>query len=128
MTLQPWVIVADPEDAQRIAAHHVKKAGLYQGSFLGEGVLAQTNVEEWQTQRHHLLMGVLPMASLQQVTLSLGRFAQVMLRFCSHFARFWGRSSRSCAAERTALATSSRAWSTAASASRSVHEQSVFCL
>lgn len=66
MSLQPWVIVADPEDAQRIAAHHVKKAGIYQGSFLGEGVLAQTNVEEWQTQRHHLLMGVLPMASLQQ--------------------------------------------------------------
>ena len=67
MSIQPWLIVADPEDAQRIAAHHVKKAGIYQPSFLGEGMLAQTNLDEWQTQRHHLLMGVLPMASLQQV-------------------------------------------------------------
>ena len=58
--------VANPEDAERIAAAHVKKAGLYQGSFLGEGVLAQIHVDEWKAQRHHLIMGVLPMASLSQ--------------------------------------------------------------
>lgn len=101
MQKEPWLIVANPVDAERIAAHHVKKAGcdnqrvreraqtparpcplrtrarasdvyntsrgrLYQGSFLGEGVLSQIHVDEWKAQRHHLLMGVLPMASLSQ--------------------------------------------------------------
>jgi hypothetical protein len=66
MRKEPWLMVANPEDAERIAAAHVKKAGLYQGSFLGEGVLAQIHVDEWKAQRHHLIMGVLPMASLSQ--------------------------------------------------------------
>ena len=64
--LEPWLIISDPEDAQQISRLHTKKAGMYQPTFLGEGIFALNDVDEWKSQRHQIVAGVLPLSSLKQ--------------------------------------------------------------
>lgn len=64
--LEPWLVISDPEDAQRISRLHTKKAGLYQSTFLGEGIFALNDLNEWKSQRHQIVAGVLPLSSLKQ--------------------------------------------------------------
>ena len=65
-TLEPWLVISDPEDAQRISRLHTKKAGVYQPTFLGEGIFALNDLNEWKSQRHQIVAGVLPLSSLKQ--------------------------------------------------------------
>jgi len=64
--LEPWLVISDPEDAQRISRLHTKKAGVYQPTFLGEGIFALNDLNEWKSQRHQIVAGVLPLSSLKQ--------------------------------------------------------------
>lgn len=64
--LEPWLVISDPEDAQRISRLHTKKAGVYQPTFLGEGIFALNDLNEWKLQRHQIVAGVLPLSSLKQ--------------------------------------------------------------
>ena len=64
--LAPWLVINDPADAQQISRLHTKKAGMYQPTFLGEGIFALNDVDEWKAQRHQIVAGVLPLSSLKQ--------------------------------------------------------------
>jgi len=63
------VVVAHPNDAERVARLHVKKSVVYGGpsNFLGDGVLATRNVDSWHEQRTNIVEGFLPLAALSKV-------------------------------------------------------------
>jgi hypothetical protein len=63
--LEPWLIISDPDDAARISRMHTKKSVINQPSFLDEGILGLNDNDEWSAQRNHLILGLLPVASLQ---------------------------------------------------------------
>eukprot|EP00041_Stephanoeca_diplocostata_P012765 m.214731 g.214731 ORF g.214731 m.214731 type:complete len:593 (-) comp19076_c0_seq1:348-2126(-) len=68
------VKILDHEDAQRVAARHVKKSMLYDNTFLRDGVLSVRDNDLWRAQREHLTTAFLPNASLAKIfPISLAR-------------------------------------------------------
>jgi len=66
MRVIPRVIVADPEDAERISRTHVRKEGNFE-QVLYDSVISTTDNEHWKAQRQHLTEVFLPMSSLAQI-------------------------------------------------------------
>lgn len=62
----PRVIVADPEDAERISRTHVRKEGNFEPAFF-DSIISTTDNEHWIAQRQHLVEAFLPMSSLSRI-------------------------------------------------------------
>lgn len=60
------VIVADPEDAERIARTHVRKDGSFE-PILFDSVIATVDNEFWRVQRQHLAEVFMPLSSLAKI-------------------------------------------------------------
>eukprot|EP01065_Artemidia_motanka_P052258 TRINITY_DN938_c1_g7_i1.p1 TRINITY_DN938_c1_g7~~TRINITY_DN938_c1_g7_i1.p1 ORF type:complete len:614 (+),score=189.26 TRINITY_DN938_c1_g7_i1:220-1842(+) len=61
------IILAHPDDCQRIAASHVKKQPNFSAGLLGTGIIATTDNEHWRQQRDSLVQAFHPIASLSQI-------------------------------------------------------------
>eukprot|EP00434_Breviolum_minutum_P009107 symbB.v1.2.008022.t1/scaffold498.1/size458234/14 len=59
------IIVADPEDAERIARIHVRKEPNFGG--LMDSIISTTDNDHWRQQRQHLLEAFMPLSSLAQI-------------------------------------------------------------
>lgn len=59
------VIVADPEDAERVARIHVRKEPNF--GVLMESIISTTDNEHWREQRQHLVEAFLPLSSLAEI-------------------------------------------------------------
>jgi len=62
----PRVILADPEDAERISRTHVRKEGNFE-QVLFDSVIATTDNDVWKEQRRHLSEVFLPLSSLAKI-------------------------------------------------------------
>lgn len=60
------VVVAEPEDAERISRVHVRKDGSFE-PILFDGVIATTDNDHWRRQRAHLAEAFLPLSSLARI-------------------------------------------------------------
>ena len=56
-----FLVICDPEDHQRLARDHVKKAPVYDGASYGQSFLGHYDVVEWRQQRNHLMAPMMPM-------------------------------------------------------------------
>eukprot|EP00439_Symbiodinium_sp_Y106_P058844 s2455_g8.t1 len=59
------VIVADPEDAERVARIHVRKEPNF--GVLMDSIISTTDNEHWREQRQHLVEAFLPLSSLAEI-------------------------------------------------------------
>eukprot|EP00658_Telonema_sp_P-2_P001858 TRINITY_DN1068_c0_g1_i20.p1 TRINITY_DN1068_c0_g1~~TRINITY_DN1068_c0_g1_i20.p1 ORF type:complete len:504 (-),score=107.77 TRINITY_DN1068_c0_g1_i20:584-2095(-) len=59
------VIVADPQDAERVARRHLRKEPNF-GMFM-DSVISTTDNEHWRQQREHLVEAFLPLSSLAAI-------------------------------------------------------------
>jgi cytochrome P450 len=50
-----WVVITDPEDAQRILKNHVQKVKTTETNFTRKGVLTRIDVDEWSKQRKQIV-------------------------------------------------------------------------
>ena len=57
-----FVIICDPNDHQRLARNHVKKAPIYDGASYGQSFLGHYDVKEWRQQRNHLMQPMMPLS------------------------------------------------------------------
>jgi hypothetical protein len=64
--LSCYVILADPEDSERIARIHTRKDGSFEPTLL-DSVISTTDNDLWQQQRRQLSEVFLPLSSLAQV-------------------------------------------------------------
>jgi cytochrome P450 len=65
-TIDNLVIISDPNDAQRICKHHIKKAPIFT-NLLNNSIISTTDNEDWKEQRDFMNMGFLPKLSLEKV-------------------------------------------------------------
>jgi cytochrome P450 len=50
-----WVVITDPEDAQRILKNHIQKVKTTETAFTRKGVLTRIDVDEWSKQRKQII-------------------------------------------------------------------------
>eukprot|EP00440_Ansanella_granifera_P046977 gb/GFBE01050872.1/.p1 GENE.gb/GFBE01050872.1/~~gb/GFBE01050872.1/.p1 ORF type:complete len:612 (+),score=114.26 gb/GFBE01050872.1/:1-1836(+) len=60
------VIVADPEDAERLARIHVRKDGIFEAALMNS-IISTTDNEDWRQQRHQLAEAFLPLSSMAKI-------------------------------------------------------------
>jgi len=60
------VIVADPDDAARVARVHIRKEGNFTG-LLYDSLIATTDNDHWKKQRHALMEAFLPKSTLAEI-------------------------------------------------------------
>ena len=60
------VIISNPDDAERICKHHIKKAPIFK-SLLNTSIISTTDNDDWKKQRYDMTNAFLPKYSLQKV-------------------------------------------------------------
>ena len=76
------VIISHPEDAERIANHHIKKTPIFK-TLLNNSVISTTDNDEWKYQRQSMNMAFIPKLSLSKVfpiSCERARFCATLLK------------------------------------------------
>jgi cytochrome P450 len=66
LSIDNLIIINHPEDSQRIAKLHIKKAPIFK-SLLNDSIISTTDNDDWKSQRNEMNMAFLPNLSLKEV-------------------------------------------------------------
>ena len=64
--IEPYLIITDPDDAERLARAHIRKQENFV-PILADSIISTTDNDHWKKQRHELLPSVSPMHSLRHI-------------------------------------------------------------